>query len=439
MTKKVIVVGGGLAGLVAANVAANSGCQVTLFEKSHSLGGRASTLEKRGVRFNLGPHALYRSGQAFKILRELGVEFTGGIPKVGGTVGVRSGRKHLLPSGAMTLLTTGLFNLPAKLEAAQLLGSLPKIDAAKFNHLTVREWLDKEIRTDDLRQFLQAFFRLGTYANDPERQSAGMALAQFQMALSESVLYPDGGWQVLVDGLRAKAESAGVKITAEARVEKVERDQSGKVTGVRLADGSRQSADAVIIAASPDEACQLIEGEPTLLSEWAKQAIPVKAACLDIALERLPDPQTTFALGIDRPLYLSVHSAAAKLAPEGQAMIHVLMYLGSAAPADAKAVEHELEELLDLVQPGWQKVLIERRFLPAITVVNALATAEQGGLAGRPGPVVPGIEGLFVAGDWVGAEGWLADASVASGKRAAELAIQYRARKQAESCQLTAC
>ncbi|MBL8190998.1 MAG: FAD-dependent oxidoreductase, partial [Acidobacteria bacterium] len=163
------------------------------------------------------------------------------------------------------------------------------------------------------------------------------------MALNESVFYVDGGWQVLVDGLRAKAESAGVKIVAEARVEKVERSQSGKVIGVRLADGSRQAADAVIIAASPNEADQLIEGEPTLLNEWAKKAIPVKAACLDIALERLPEPQTTFALGIDRPLYLSVHSAAAKLAPEGQAMIHVAMYLGSEAPADAKAVERELE------------------------------------------------------------------------------------------------
>lgn len=431
MSKNVIVVGGGLAGLVAANFAVKAGANVTLFEKSRSIGGRAATTEKHGIQFNLGPHALYRSGQAYRILHELGVEFTGGIPKVGGTVGVRNGRKHLLPSGAMTLLTTGLFNLSAKLEAAQILGSLPKIDAEKFNHLSVREWLDQEIRTEDLRQFLQAFFRLGSYANDPERQSAGLALAQFQMALKESVLYPDGGWQVLVDGLRAKAESAGVKIIAEARVEKVERGQSGKVIGVRLADGSRQSADAVIIAASPNEADQLIEGEPTLLNEWAKKAIPVKAACLDIALERLPEPQTTFALGIDRPLYLSVHSAAAKLAPEGQAMIHVLMYLGSEAPADAKAVEYELETLLDLVLPGWRNVLIERRFMPSLTVVHALATAEQGGLAGRPGPAVPGIEGLFVAGDWVGAEGWLADASAASGKRAAELATHHQARHAA--------
>lgn len=433
MSKNVIVVGSGLAGLTAANFLAKAGCEVTLFEKSHLIGGRATTTEKRGIRFNLGPHAIYRSGQAFKILRELGVEISGGIPKVGGTLAIAGGRRHKLPGETLSLLTTTLLGLSAKLEAAQVLSTLPRIDAAKFDHITVREWLDKEVRNSELRNLLQALFRLGTYANDPERQSAGLALAQFQMALKESVLYPDGGWQVLVNGLRAKAEQAGVKVVAESRVVKITQNQSGRVTGINLADDYHCPANAVIVAGSPHEACDLIEsGHQTALGEWAKKAIPVKAACLDIALERLPDPQTTFALGIDRPLYLSVHSAVAKLAPKENAVIHIAMYLGSEAPDNPKAVEHELEELLNLVQPGWQKLLIERRFMPSLTVVNALATAEQAGLSGRLGPAVPGIEGLFVAGDWVGTEGWLADGSVASGKRAAELASQETIKVMAQ-------
>ncbi len=424
MKKTALVVGGGLAGLTAASFLAQTGCEVLLFEKSQIIGGRAITTIKNGVHFNLGPHALYRSGQAFKILRELGVEISGGIPKVGGTLAIDGGRKHKLPGEALSLLTTSLFGLSAKLEASRLLSSLAKIDATKLNSLTVHEWLSSEIRNSDLRHLVQAFFRLGTYANDPERQSAGLALAQFQMALKESVLYVDGGWQMLVNGLRAKAEQAGVKIISGSRVAKIKRSESGRVIGVCLANDSQHLADVVIVAASPPEACELVEGgQQTILGEWAKTAIPVKAACLDVALERLPEPQTSFALGIDRPLYLSVHSAAAKLAPEGKAVIHLAMYLGSENPTDPKAIEHELEEMLDLVQPGWQRFLVERRFMPALTVVNALATAEQGGLAGRPGPAVPGIEGLFVVGDWVGTEGWLADASVASGKRAAELAI----------------
>ena len=73
------------------------------------------------------------------------------------------------------------------------------------------------------------------------------------------------------------------------------------------------------------------------------------------------------------------------------------------------------------MQPGWQARVVEKRFLPSMIAANTLVSAEEGGLAGRPGPVVPGVEGVFLAGDWVGAEGMLAEASLASGKRAAEL------------------
>ena len=41
--------------------------------------------------------------------------------------------------------------------------------------------------------------------------------------------------------------------------------------------------------------------------------------------------------------------------------------------------------------------------------------ATHGGLAGRPSVTVSGAPGLLIAGDWVGDEGMLADAAVASG------------------------
>ena len=37
----------------------------------------------------------------------------------------------------------------------------------------------------------------------------------------------------------------------------------------------------------------------------------------------------------------------------------------------------------------------------------------------RPGPRVPDAPGVFVVGDWVGGEGMLLDASLASAERAA--------------------
>ena len=62
----------------------------------------------------------------------------------------------------------------------------------------------------------------------------------------------------------------------------------------------------------------------------------------------------------------------------------------------------QLESLMDLVQPGWRKVVIHRRFLPAVTVTNAIPTAAINGTEGRPSPQVGEVKGLFIVGDWVG-------------------------------------
>jgi phytoene dehydrogenase-like protein len=287
--------------------------------------------------------------------------------------------------------------------------------------LTVQEWLEQAIRQPDVRRLLQALFRVATYTNDPERQSAGAALAQLQMALTSNVLYLDGGWQVLVDGLRAAARAAGVNITTEKRAVSLEFDS--RVRRLRLADGSTLDASAVIMTGSPAEAAALVPNSE-ILHQWADTAIPVKAACLDVGLTRLPRPHARFALGIDRPLYFSVHSAVAKLGPEGGAVIHVAKYLPAALPPDPKADEQELEGVLDIMQPDWREIVVERRFLPNMIVSHLLVTAAGGGTAARPGPAVPGMHNVYVAGDWVGPEGMLADASLASAKRAAELIVR---------------
>jgi hypothetical protein len=85
------------------------------------------------------------------------------------------------------------------------------------------------------------------------------------------------------------------------------------------------------IAAGPKYAYSLFHDNerPELLLKAAKEAKPVCMACLDVALSHLPDKDALFALGVDRPLYFSVHSVYAELAPEGGALIHVAKFLGT--------------------------------------------------------------------------------------------------------------
>lgn len=429
-TYDAILIGGGVAGLTAATFIARQGKRIRLFEQAHGLGGRARTKTQDGFHFNIGPHALYRGGRGIEILRELGVRVSGRVPAVSGAFAIKNNQKHTFPSGITSLLTTGLFGLSAKLEAMRWLASLPKLDTKSLMHVSLREWLDGHITHSEVQEFLIAALRIATYTNATERLSAGAALRQLQLAFAKGVLYLDGGWQTIVDGLRDAALAAGVEIETGVKVERVKRDPNGAARAVRTADGRIIYAASIIIAASPEIAAHLVErGEQTGLARWAAAAIPVKAACLDVALTRLPKPKALYAFGMDRPLYLSVHSASARLAPLGGALIHIAKYLAPDADNAPAQVERELENLLDLVQPGWRKEVAHRRFLPDLTVMNAVALATQGGTEGRPGPRVDEVPGLYVVGDWVGAEGMLVDASLASARRAAELVAAARTFK----------
>ncbi len=62
MTRKwdVIIVGGGLAGYVAANYLIKTNRSILLIEKGKIVGGRARTTKMNDQCFNLGPHALYK-------------------------------------------------------------------------------------------------------------------------------------------------------------------------------------------------------------------------------------------------------------------------------------------------------------------------------------------------------------------------------------------
>lgn len=415
MRTDVAVVGGGLAGLAAASLLARAGRSVTLIERSSRLGGRAISTRTGEYALNLGPHALYLGGAAARVLRKLGVTYAGGAPPVSGGYALRAGVRHTLPVGSLSLLTTGLLRPAEKLEAGRFLAKVGRFDPAPLAGVSVADWLARSFAHAGVRELIAAFLRLSTYAHDPARQGAGAALAQLQLGVRPGVLYVDGGWQSLVDALRDAAREAGVCIETRREAARVEPD--GAV--VHLQDGGMLRAHTVIVTGSPGMAHALVP-ESGALAAWTKSAIPVRAACLDVALTRLPRPKARFALGLDAPLYFSVQSASARLAPPLGAVIHAARYLGAEPPSDAAAVEAELEGVLDTLQAGWRAHVAHRRFLPDMVVSHALVTADAGGLAGRPGPWVPDAPGVLVAGDWVGPEGQLADASLASAHAAAQ-------------------
>ncbi len=384
--KPYLVIGGGLAGLSAAVELASRGHSVTLLEQARRLGGRAQTETRDGYCFNLGPHALYRHGLAHRALRNWGVNVSGRAPQVkSNSFVVVDGELHPFPADALRLFSTSAFRGWEKFAAARTFQALMR-NASPSK--TAQEWIEEKTSPGRARLLAESLLRLSTYATDLSRLSAQAALAQFHMAIKSGVLYLDGGWQTLVDGLAAKAQSLGVRI-----------ETSAVVSGINYAEYTG------VILAVPPRAVESLTGKtlPPL--------IPTHMATLDIAMKGLPEKPSVFALGLDQPFYFSRHSAAARLAPASGEVVHVAKYLGEAGVCERR----ELEAFATLVMPGWQEHTVDTRFLPNLTVSHALWT-----LAGRPAVDALGIPGVAIAGDWVGDEGMLADAAVASGICAAE-------------------
>ena len=74
----------GLGGLAAAALVARTGRSVTVHEGRGRVGGRATTDERNGFRFDQGPHALYVDSEAMQVLRDLGIRPAGSAPATEG-------------------------------------------------------------------------------------------------------------------------------------------------------------------------------------------------------------------------------------------------------------------------------------------------------------------------------------------------------------------
>jgi hypothetical protein len=380
---RVAVIGGGIGGLTAAALLAARGVEVDVYERAAAPGGRGRTDTLGDRQVNLGPHALYAAGAADRVLRRLGITPAGAVAPPGGKV-LRGGALHALPATLGSALSTTALGLADLASVGRHL--LPGGDPAG----TVTDWLAGA--PPAAADLLRGLVRVSSYCEAPDLQSAAAAVRQLRLAL-RGVRYLDGGWQRIVLALQA---APGVRVHTGVDVRQLPED-----------------VDAVVIAGPPALARRLGCAVPPLTA--------VRAACLDLALDRLPVPEHRFVLGLDEPLYLSEHGGVAAL---GGPVLHVARYLAPGEPG--AAARPRLEALLDQAQPGWRSVVRAERFLPELIVTHRVD---------RPGERVEGAQQVggrpvHLVGDWVGEEGMLLDRSMASAEAAAD-ALLVGARRAA--------
>lgn len=292
MSKQVVVIGAGIAGLATAALLLREGWDVVVVEKQRSVGGRAGKLELKGFRFDAGP-SWYLMPEAFdEFFRACGTSTEAELD----LVDLSPAYRVYNDDGEYLDVETGVG------EVARLFESLEPGAGER-----VRAYLEQasDVYAIALRNFLYTTFsrpselltrdvltRLGTLALLLTRSLNGLVAARFQdyrlrqiltypavflstepqaapalyslmshTDLVEGVRYPQGGFAAVVAAIARQAEGAtfrlGTTVTAINCA-------GGRATGVTLADGTVIAADAIVSAAD------LRHTETVLLPESAR-------------------------------------------------------------------------------------------------------------------------------------------------------------------------
>lgn len=418
----VVVVGGGLAGVTAAATAARAGRSVVLLD-GHPGANRAATEAVGRFLFNRGAHALYRRGAGRAVLGRLGVAVSGARPPLRGAHGRRGDVVDRLPLGPVSVARSRLVSARGLARLGRVLSGMPRWRPDELADRTAAAWFDELGLDGDERQVLEMLARTATYVADLDAVSADLVALQVGLAARGNVEYLHGGWQTLLDGLAATGHRAGVERVSAAARAVVPEGRLVRVVVAAPSAGNGSAADllagAVVVAGgTPDAMAAVLPERP---AAWAGLAGPVHVACLDLGL--VEPPPTRVLLGLDRPLYLICHAPPARLAPEGGAVVHGLRYLRRAEARTAADLRGELEAHARLagIDPATAE---EARYRHRMVSTGALPVPETGGLAGRPGVASTGLDGVFVAGDWLGPGAHLADAALATGEEAGRRAAE---------------
>ncbi len=312
--KRAVVVGAGVAGLVAAARLAREGYATTLLEKGAAAGGRAGRFERDGFRFDLGPTLLFMPDVFRAAFAACGASFDREVPMTRLAINYRlnfaDGRAlELSPELPPTLAALDAYAPGA---GAALLRYLA--GSARAYELSREHFVGKRIRS--LWEFLTprrlgalvgsgAFRSLHATATRAFGAPDLVAALTFQTMylgmspfaspelyrlllfteLGEGIFYPQGGIYALVVALERLARRCGVEIHYNRAVDGVER--RGRSVAAVTANGARYPCDVALLTADLPYAYRHILGER---HRSANMRLTPSALLLYLALdERYPD------------------------------------------------------------------------------------------------------------------------------------------------------
>jgi hydroxysqualene dehydroxylase len=439
--RRVVIVGGGLAGIAAALDCADAGAEVTVVEVRPQLGGAAYSFEREGLRVDNGQHVFLRCCTAYRrLLRRLGSEPATVLqPRLAIPVLAPGGRRGWLRRGRLPAplhLGPALMRypfltpreragvVPAALALARLDPDDPALDARTFG-----AWLADHGQTPSAVEALWNLIALPTLNLPADQASLSLAAYVFQTGLLTTRDAGDIGYaRVPLDEVHGQPAAralrgAGVEVRTRWKAERI---AAGPDRLAVEGAGERLDADAVVVAVPHDRAADLVP-DGALSDRAALRRLGTSPIVnLHVVYDRRV-LDLEFAAAVRSPVQYVFDRTRAAGVERGQYLALSLSGAEREMALSPDALRRRYEPALAALLPAAAGARVERFFVTREH--KATFRAAPGARALRPGPRTA-IPGLVLAGAFT-ATGWPAtmEGAVRSGHAAAiEALAAVRAR-----------
>lgn len=442
LSRGVVVVGGGLAGITAALACADAGHDVTVLESRRHLGGLTHSFRRGEIEVDNGQHVFLRCCTAYQaLLRRLGVSGKAFLqaklaipvrsPKLAEPVWLR---RNGLPAPlhlADSVLKYRPIRLADRLRFAGAALALRGVDPAApdSDARSFASWLAAHGQSADAVTKLWDLVGIATLNAPATDASLGLAATVFQLGLLTDAAAADIGWSTVPlrhlhgDPAHAALTAAGARVLTGTKVTALRRESSEW----RVSAGETSvRAGAVVLAVPPVAAERLLPpGSVDLPPGWAQELGSSPIVNVHVVFDRQVMDQP-FVAAVDSPVQWVFDRTASSGVDSGQ-------YVAVSMSAAVELIDAPVREIRERLLPALREVLGTGAGVRDFFVTrerHATFRPAPGCAALRPGPVT-GADGLVLAGAWT-ATGWPAtmEGAVRSGEAAVRALLEQHAEKR---------
>jgi hydroxysqualene dehydroxylase len=410
---RVVVIGGGLAGVTAALDCSDRGAAVTLLEVRPRLGGAAYSIEREGLQLDNGQHVFLRCCTAYRGL----LERTGGIAGVElqrrlDIPVLRPGhREAVLRRGPLpaplhlagALLRYRHLTLAERIAAGRAALAIGRLDPSDDEQGTLGDWLSMHGQSPRAIANLWDLIALPTLNVPAAQASLGLGAFVFQQGLLGSASAGDIGIhrdplsEVIGTPAARSLAAAGVDVRLRWRAEGVE-----QIAGGFEVHGAQETirADRVVVAVPHERAARLL---PAALRDplWADRLGKSPIVNLHVVYDRRV-LEHRFAAGVDSPVQYVFDRTPAAWAGARQYVAISLSGATAEINMRADALRERYLPALAALLPRAAGATVERFAVTREHAATFLAAPGIRALRPSSRTSVPGfaLAGAWTATDW---------------------------------------